>query len=45
MAMEQGTHADYGVAFQSTPPWRANLKKKQQEIFEYYGYCGRDFYH
>lgn len=45
MAMENGTCVDYGVAFQPTPPWRGNLTKKQQEIFEYYGYCGRDFYH
>ena len=45
MAMERGVHADYGVAFQPTPPWRANLLKKQTEIFEYYGYLGRDFFH
>jgi hypothetical protein len=45
MAMERGVHADYGVAFQPTPPWRANLLKKQKEIFEYYGYFGRDFFH
>jgi hypothetical protein len=37
-ATERGLYADYGVALQPTPPWRANLTRKQQEIFKFYGY-------
>jgi hypothetical protein len=44
VATENLRYADYGVAFQPTPPYRASLLKKQKEIFEFYGYCGRDFY-
>jgi Protein of unknown function (DUF3800) len=44
VATENLRHQDYGVAFQPTPPYRASLLKKQKEIFEFYGYDGRDFY-
>jgi Protein of unknown function (DUF3800) len=43
IATEHSFYRDYGVAFQPTPPHRANLLKDQKEIFEFYGYDGRDF--
>jgi hypothetical protein len=38
MATENGSHVDYGVALQPTPPARAELTAKQKQIFQYYGY-------
>jgi hypothetical protein len=43
MAKEEGFFVDYGVAFQPTPYVRAQLLPRQKEIFEFYGYDGRDF--
>ncbi len=38
MATEHGQRADYGVALQPWPPWKARLTREQQEIFQFYGY-------
>lgn len=35
---ENGSRADYSVALQPYPHWKANLSSRQQAIFEYYGY-------
>jgi hypothetical protein len=43
VAKEGGLYLDYGVALQPTPPHRAKLLPRQREIFEFYGYSGRDF--
>ncbi len=38
MAKENGSHLNYGVALQPTPPSKAMLNDKQKEIFQHYGY-------
>jgi len=38
MARENGRTANFGVALQPTPPWKAELTNDQQDIFEHYGY-------
>jgi len=38
MARENGKIANFGVALQPTPAWRAELTAEQQQIFEHYGY-------
>lgn len=43
VAKECGLYLDYGVALQPTPPSKAKLLPRQKEIFEFYGYDGRDF--
>lgn len=43
VAREGGLYRDYGVALQPTPPRKAKLVSKQKQIFEFYGYEGRDF--
>jgi hypothetical protein len=43
IATECGLYHDYGVAFQPSPPSKANLLSKQKEIFLFYGYDGREF--
>jgi Protein of unknown function (DUF3800) len=43
VAKEFGFFHDYGVAFQPIPAYRARLLPRQKEIFEFYGYDGRDF--
>jgi uncharacterized protein DUF3800 len=43
IAKECGFYIDYGVTFQPSTPHLARLLPKQKEIFEFYGYDGRDF--
>ena len=38
MARENGKVANFGVALQPTPAWKAELTADQQAIFEHYGY-------
>lgn len=38
MARERGVQRDFGVSLHPTPPWKANLTRDQQAIFEHYGY-------
>jgi hypothetical protein len=38
VAKDDGHHFNYGLALQSTPPWKAKLTDQQKEIFEFYGY-------
>ncbi|MET0241408.1 MAG: DUF3800 domain-containing protein [Sphingobium sp.] len=38
MASQNGSKIDCGVSLQPTPPWKANLTRDQQQIFEHYGY-------
>lgn len=38
MAREEGVVKDYGLVLQPSPPWKADLKHEQKQIFEYYGF-------
>ncbi len=38
VATENGSYADYGLALQPTPPYRARLTARQKQIFQFYGY-------
>jgi hypothetical protein len=43
VAQEAGYYHDYGVTFQPIPAWHARLLPRQKEIFEFYGFDGREF--
>jgi hypothetical protein len=43
VAKECGLYLDYGLTFQPMPPDVAQLLPKQREIFEFYGFDGREF--
>lgn len=38
VARENGEARDFGVTLMPTPPWKARLNPRQQQIFRHYGY-------